>query len=53
MLQPFWLWCPVLKEKLPEAFMQLLSELKIILENLTAKVWANVDNSIKNCDFSK
>ena len=42
----------VLKEKLPQAFMQI-EWIENDFRNLTAKVWANFDNSIKSYDFSK
>ena len=41
-----------LKEKLPQAFMQI-GWMKDDFRNLTAKVWANLDNPIKRYDFSK
>ena len=42
----------ILKEKLPQAFMQIGS-MEDDLRNLTSKVWANLDNPIKRYDFSK
>ena len=41
-----------LKEKLPQAFMQSGS-MEEDFRNLTAKVWANLDNPIMRYDFSK
>ena len=41
-----------LKEKLPQAFMQI-EWMENYFRNLTAKVWANLDNPIKSYDFSK
>ena len=41
-----------LKEKLPQAFMQIEC-MENDFRNLTAKVWANLDNPIKSYDFSK
>ena len=41
-----------LKEKLPQAFMQIVW-MEDDFRNLTAKVWANLDNPIKRYDFSK
>ena len=41
-----------LKEKLPQAFMQI-EWMENDFRNLTAKVWANLDNPIKIYDFSK
>ena len=41
-----------LKEKLPQAFMQI-EWMEDDFRNLTAKVWANLDNPIKRYDFSK
>ena len=41
-----------LKEKLPQAFMQI-EWTENDLRNLTAKVWANLDNPIKSYDLSK
>ena len=41
-----------LKEKLPQAFMQI-GWMEDEFRNLTAKVWANLDNPIKRYDFSK
>ena len=41
-----------LKEKLPQAFMQI-GWMEDDFRNLTAKVWANLDNPIKRYDFSK
>ena len=41
-----------LKEKLPQAFMQI-GWMEDNFRNLTAKVWANLDNPIKRYDFSK
>ena len=40
------------KEKLPQAFMQI-GWMGDDFRNLTAKVWANLDNPIKRYDFSK
>ena len=40
-----------LKEKLPQAFMQI-GWMKTYFRNLPAKVWANLDNPIKSYDFS-
>ena len=42
----------ILKEKLPQAFMQSVW-MEDDFRNLTAKVWANLDNPIKRYDFSK
>ena len=42
----------ILKEKLPQAFMQI-EWMENGFRNLTAKVWANLDNPIKSYDFSK
>ena len=42
----------MLKEKLPQAFMQI-GCMGDDFRNLTAKVWANLDNPIKRYDFSK
>ena len=39
-----------LKEKLPQAFMQI-GWMEDDFRNLTAKVWANLDNPIKRYDF--
>ena len=41
-----------LNEKLPQAFMQI-GWMEDDFRNLTAKVWANLDNPIKRYDFSK
>ena len=41
-----------LKEKLPQAFMQI-GWMEDEFRNLTANVWANLDNPIKRYDFSK
>ena len=41
----------VLKEKLPQAFMQIMS-MENDFRNLSAKVWENLDNPIKSYDFS-
>ena len=41
-----------LKEKLPQAFVQI-GWMEDNFRNLTAKVWANLDNPIKIYDFSK
>ena len=41
-----------LKEKLPQAFMQI-GWMEDDFRNLTAKVWANLENPIKRYDFSK
>ena len=41
-----------LKEKLPQAFMQI-GWMEDDFKNLTARVWANLDNPIKRYDFSK
>ena len=41
-----------LKETLPQAFMQI-GWMEDDFRNLTAKVWANLDNPIKRYDFSK
>ena len=41
-----------LKEKLPQAFIQI-EWMEDNFRNLTAKVWANLDNPIKIYDFSK
>ena len=41
-----------LKEKLPQAFMQI-GWMEDDFRNLTAKIWANLDNPIKRSDFSK
>ena len=41
-----------LKEKLPQAFMQI-GWMEDDFRNLTAKVWANLDNPNKRYDFSK
>ena len=41
-----------LKEKLSQAFMQI-GWMENDIRNLTAKVWANLDNPIKSYDFSK
>ena len=41
-----------LKEKLPQAFMQI-EWMENDFRNLTAKLWANLDNPIKSYDFSK
>ena len=46
-----WYIC-YLKEKLPQAFMQI-RWMEDDFRNLTAKVWANLDNPIKRYDFSK
>ena len=43
---------PKLKEKLLQAFMQI-GWMEDDFRNLTAKVWANLDNPIKRYDFSK
>ena len=43
---------PNLKEKLPQAFMQI-GWIEDDFRNLTAKLWANLDNPIKRYDFSK
>ena len=42
----------VLKEKLPQAFMQI-GWMEDDFRNLTTKFWANLDNPIKRYDFSK
>ena len=42
----------ILKEKLPQAFMQIGWK-EDDFRNLTEKVWANLDNSIKRYDFLK
>ena len=42
----------VLKEKLPQAFMQI-KWMENDFRNLTAKMLANLDNPIKSYDFSK
>ena len=42
----------ILKEKLSQAFMQI-GWMEDDFRNLTAKVWANLDNPIKRYDFSK
>ena len=42
----------LLKEKLPQAFMQIGWK-EDDFRNITAKVWANLDNPIKRYDFSK
>ena len=41
-----------LKEKFPQAFMQI-EWMENDFRNLTAKVWANLDNPITSYDFSK
>ena len=41
-----------LMKKLPQAFMQI-GWMEDNFRNLTAKVWANLDNPIKRYDFSK
>ena len=41
-----------LKEKLPQAFMQI-GWMEDDFRNLTAKVWANLDIPLKRYDFSK
>ena len=41
-----------LKEKLPQAFMQM-GWMEDDFRNLTAKVWANLDNPIKRYDFQR
>ena len=41
-----------LKEKLPQAFMQI-RWMERDFRNITANVWANLDNPIKSYDFSK
>ena len=41
-----------IKGKLPHAFMQI-EWMENYFRNLTAKVWANLDNLIKSYDFSK
>ena len=41
-----------LKEKLPQAFMQI-GWMEDDFRNLATKVWANLDNPIKRYDFSK
>ena len=46
------LHCCNLKEKLPQAFVQIVWT-EDDFRNLTAKVWANLDNPIKRYDFSK
>ena len=46
------LWSSSLKEKLPQTFMHI-GWMEDDFRNLTAKVWANLDNSIKRYDFSK
>ena len=43
-------WYFLLKEKLPQAFMQI-GWMEDDFRNLTAKVWANLDNPIKKYDF--
>ena len=40
-----------LEEKLPQAFMQI-EWIPNDFRNLTAQVWANLDNPIKSYDFS-
>ena len=42
----------ILQEKLPQAFMQI-EWMENDFRNLTAKVWANLDNPLKSYDFSK
>ena len=41
-----------LKEKFPQAFVQIVW-MEDDFRNLTAKVWANLDNPIKRYNFSK
>ena len=41
----------ILKEKLPQAFMQI-GWMEDDFRNLIAKVWTNLDNPIKTYDFS-
>ena len=53
MMDDIWTeWNPPLKEKLPQAFMQI-EWMENDFRNLTAKVWANLDNPIKSYNLSK